>query len=663
MVEQTKERLHRGHLSQARQWLLRNSFFLLALVIVLLGLLAYYPILDFTFFWEDPFDIGQVEPHSYLELFLVPTNNLYYRPLHLSVVKVLKLGSEHFDPQPFFLFNLGARIVASLLLFGFARRLTNSNQVALGAALLFLLSPVPYDSTAKAMSAHQVLLLPFVAALWLYLEGRVNHNRPLIGLSLTLAFASLLIHESGILLPLFILTLECYLRWTRKDSRFALASLIYLFPAAAFVAVWLAIPKDGNLFAFDQLLDKSLYLSQSLSFPIAGLLGWLGGPSLDPVVQASLAMLITLLFLTLAYGRQYWVERLLFLSWWLLASGLLLMTLSLDYLWTGSRLLYLPTLAAALIWGGILLNRSSWHAYFNRLLILFILVLSVMTINSLNSLYRSGSGLMSEIIQAGQTHQRVLFINVPDRYEYREPLYPVGFWGMMLAPVSQRLADFVWLATGQETETRSLSAFPLAADMLDHSPYRVFTRGSDAYGTELLYESILWADQVQSVRYGRQGEVKMNPVGNISRPPESQLETDQLASFGEHAALIDSDVWLEDDTVQVRSTFLVGDPTAEHVTLFFHIVDASGQIVAQSDGDSLGGLIPLRAWRRGNIVTDRRKIPLNQTDDTISWYLRLGLYDRLDGARLPVYSNRGFEIQDNAVVVPVREEPSEKMSR
>lgn len=141
-----------------------KSAHLLGLVIVglvILGIVVYRPILDFAFFWEDPFDIGQVDSHSYSELFLVSTNNLYYRPLHLVLVKMLKFGQASFSPTPYYAFNLFVRVTGSLMLLAFVRRLNGNNYAAAATALLLMLSPIPHDSRAKAMSAHQALFKPF----------------------------------------------------------------------------------------------------------------------------------------------------------------------------------------------------------------------------------------------------------------------------------------------------------------------------------------------------------------------------------------------------------------------------------------------------------------------------------------------------------------------
>jgi hypothetical protein len=223
---------------------------------------------------------------------------------------------------------------------------------------------------------------------------------------------------------------------------------------------------------------------------------------------------------------------------------------------------------------------------------------------------------------------------------------------MMLAPVSQQLADFVWLNTSNETQTLSLSNFPLADSMFMVSPYQVHTRGSDSYGSKLLYDSLIWADESYWVSYKPNGEIMMEPIGNIMQS-SSKKNAQSIASFGQIVNLLSANIRMEKGNLYFETTFLVDYSAAEGVAIFVHIVDASGQILAQADGDSLGGMIPSQAWRKGNTVTDIRTIPLNQITDINSVQLLFGFYNRWDGTRLPAVSSTDLEIQNDAVSIPI----------
>ena len=112
-----------------------------ALLVMLVGLLAYWPTLSFNFFWEDPFDIGQVEPFSYWQVLTVSNSNSYYRPLALLILKFLKLGGEAYVAWPYHLFVVTGHVLSGVILYGLAGFLfsrSDKSRLSLAGLLLFL---------------------------------------------------------------------------------------------------------------------------------------------------------------------------------------------------------------------------------------------------------------------------------------------------------------------------------------------------------------------------------------------------------------------------------------------------------------------------------------------------------------------------------------------
>jgi hypothetical protein len=144
------------------------------LVVLGVGLLAYAPVLGYSFFWEDPFDIGQVDPHIWLGLLAVPNSDSYYRPLTLIILKVLKFGQPFFQPPIYHGFVVAGHLVASGLLYGLARFLFRDAWYAVAAALIFCLYPPSFEAVARAISPHTWLAAAVLAALWLYAHGRLT---------------------------------------------------------------------------------------------------------------------------------------------------------------------------------------------------------------------------------------------------------------------------------------------------------------------------------------------------------------------------------------------------------------------------------------------------------------------------------------------------------
>ena len=81
-------------------------------------------------------------------------------------------------------------------------------------------------------------------------------------------------------------------------------------------------------------------------------------------------------------------------------------------------------------------------------------------------------------------------------------------------------------------------------------------------------------------------------------------------------------------------------PAADY-TVFVHVLDQDGKIVAQYDGPPAGGELPTRAWSPGATSADAISIPLPSSLSPGAYRLIAGLYDAATGARLPVAGGGG----------------------
>lgn len=90
-------------------------------------------------------------------------------------------------------------------------------------------------------------------------------------------------------------------------------------------------------------------------------------------------------------------------------------------------------------------------------------------------------------------------------------------------------------------------------------------------------------------------------------------------------------------------------PSADH-TVFVHLRDQMGKIVAQADGDPQEGNYPTSWWDTGETVVDER--PLVAPLEPGEYSLVVGLYDRTTGTRLPV--SGGASASMHEVVLPVQ---------
>jgi hypothetical protein len=79
-----------------------------------------------------------------------------------------------------------------------------------------------------------------------------------------------------------------------------------------------------------------------------------------------------------------------------------------------------------------------------------------------------------------------------------------------------------------------------------------------------------------------------------------------------------------------------------NLSVFVHLLDATGQIRAQSDGAPAGGRAPTDGWSTGDVVDDRRELAAAPGE----YRMLVGLYDPRSGARLPAASGAGQALGD-----------------
>jgi hypothetical protein len=86
------------------------------------------------------------------------------------------------------------------------------------------------------------------------------------------------------------------------------------------------------------------------------------------------------------------------------------------------------------------------------------------------------------------------------------------------------------------------------------------------------------------------------------------------------------------------------------VTVFVHVLDAHGQLIAQADGDPIANTYPFAQWPRGSTVRDIRTI-----DVADPAAVRVGLYNRATGQRLTALTFDSQVISDDAVPITLGE--------
>ncbi|MEZ4518385.1 MAG: hypothetical protein R3C44_16705 [Chloroflexota bacterium] len=89
-----------------------------------------------------------------------------------------------------------------------------------------------------------------------------------------------------------------------------------------------------------------------------------------------------------------------------------------------------------------------------------------------------------------------------------------------------------------------------------------------------------------------------------------------------------------DETVTASLVWEGEGPTLEPYTVFVHVVDAQGNLVAQQDNWPVEGLWPTTCWRPGEEVVDTYTIDLPQELPPGTYSLLAGVYGGLNAERL-----------------------------
>src|SRR4030042_2874220 len=81
-------------------------------------------------------------------------------------------------------------------------------------------------------------------------------------------------------------------------------------------------------------------------------------------------------------------------------------------------------------------------------------------------------------------------------------------------------------------------------------------------------------------------------------------------------------------------------------TVFAHLIDAEGQVVAQYDGQPLGGFYPTSFWDVGDVVLDELNLAVGPAVPVGKYELVGGMYLLSTGQRLAVLAHGGQTVGD-----------------
>ena len=90
-----------------------------------------------------------------------------------------------------------------------------------------------------------------------------------------------------------------------------------------------------------------------------------------------------------------------------------------------------------------------------------------------------------------------------------------------------------------------------------------------------------------------------------------------------------------------------------YATIFVHLLDSAGNILAQQDSPPVQGTYPLPVWTPGFIIADEHRLTLPADAPSGPYRLAIGLYDPVTLTRWPVTTANGEPLPDGRALLEV----------
>ena len=505
----------------------RRSFLVAGLLA--LGVVAafvYGPGLGLPFYSDDMYHFRWVETHDAIELLLPSDSFASYRPLPSLVWYLWRHTVGFYSPAGFYALNLLLHVANGWMVFLLSRRLSAASSPARrewfswAAGLVFILYPFSYQAVLWVGSlTHLLGAFLILLAVLLYDRGRREGWGWMVA-SWLVGMLAPFANEAGLTVAGLLLLYEWAAPRVSTRATTRVAPTLLLRPAL-YLAVWLGWGARGptglveNLGQADQLLQKAIFFSQGATFPFQFVTAWLAdswGWSVGRAV--GWGVIFSLVALGLGYARLGWRRLGLAGGWVALTALPPLVALSAAYVDTAPRLLYIPSVGVALLWGGALarlLPARRWGAALRAGGLALILLPSLVFLRQRTALFELVARPAHQAVEASRSSpdDALLFVNLPAWAAYKEHTFPVSTEGVAFLPDYVGMADFVWANTGLEVQAQAVTF----ANIQQDQPYWYGSWGQ-ALDWEALDRAIRAADRVYVSLY-REEEIRLVEAGSV----------------------------------------------------------------------------------------------------------------------------------------------------
>ncbi len=135
-------------------------------------------------------------------------------------------------------------------------------------------------------------------------------------------------------------------------------------------------------------------------------------------------------------------------------------------------------------------------------------------------------------------------------------------------------------------------------------------------------------------------------------PPELDVQP-AGDHFGESVELVGYQVEEAEGQMVVTLYWRTAAANDVYATIFVHLLDEAGNILAQQDSPPVQGTYPLPVWTPGFIIADEHRLTLPADVPSGPYHLAIGLYDPVTLARWPVTTATGELLPDGRALLEV----------
>jgi hypothetical protein len=153
------------------------------------------------------------------------------------------------------------------------------------------------------------------------------------------------------------------------------------------------------------------------------------------------------------------------------------------------------------------------------------------------------------------------------------------------------------------------------------------------------------------VSHGWSNSLQLLTYATAAQTPANTPAVEVNATLGESIELVGYDLppgpWHPGDIVTLTFFWRTPTPVGPDYSVFVHLLDGLGQLVAQNDSAPAGGSRPTMTWSEDEMIVDRRGLPLPNNLQPGEYDIRVGMYVPASGERLPVLDASGSLLGDS----------------